>query len=160
MCCMKGLRRSYILLLCKGNGLTLSFCYSVADPGEGAPLIFRPNWGPKGRKKNFWRPSPAYLRVWMTAAPPPISYLKVWIRYWYSLPWESIQQFFQRLQGKNWKTDPLDCINNNNKKKNTHTHTKKLNCFKIMREIHTARILDNLGIWTAGWWVTTLRYVF
>ena len=31
----------------------------LADPGEGgtAPLNFRPNWGPKGRKK-IWRPAP------------------------------------------------------------------------------------------------------
>ena len=36
---------------------------SVADPGEApegpAPLIFRPNWGPKGRKNVFWRPRPS-----------------------------------------------------------------------------------------------------
>ena len=35
---------------------------AVADPGEGTggpgPLIFRPKWGPKGRKKFFWRPPP------------------------------------------------------------------------------------------------------
>ena len=33
------------------------------------PLIFRPNWGPKGRKNSFGRmpPHPPYLRVWMTA---------------------------------------------------------------------------------------------
>ena len=39
--------------------------------GSRAPLIFRPNWGPKGRKKFFWRlgppPPPPYLRVWVTA---------------------------------------------------------------------------------------------
>ena len=38
-------------------------------------LIFRPNWGPKGRKKFFWRPQPPsptpHLRVWMNAPPPP-----------------------------------------------------------------------------------------
>ena len=45
---------------------------SVADPGEGpAHLIFRQNWGPKGKKKVFGDPSPHYLRVWMTGAPPP-----------------------------------------------------------------------------------------
>ena len=39
----------------------------VADPGVGpgargpAPLIFRPNWGPKGRKKFFWRLRPPSL---------------------------------------------------------------------------------------------------
>ena len=29
-----------------------------APPPPLIPLIFRPNWGPKGRKKNFWRPFP------------------------------------------------------------------------------------------------------
>ena len=35
----------------------------------GSPLIFKPNWGPKGRKKFFDTipPPPPYLRVWMTA---------------------------------------------------------------------------------------------
>ena len=46
------------------------YYYSVADPGE--PLIFRPNWGPKGRKKVFETAPPTYLRVWMTP-PPPLS---------------------------------------------------------------------------------------
>ena len=66
--------------------------YSVAEPGEvpggpPSPLIFRPNWGPKGPKKIFFEiapspPPPPYLRVWMNAPLPP--YLKVWIRrrYW------------------------------------------------------------------------------
>ena len=44
----------------------------------GAPLIFRPNWDPMGRKEFFRRPPPPpplpYLRVWMTGLPP---YLKV-----------------------------------------------------------------------------------
>ena len=39
--------------------------------GGRLPLIFRPKWGPKGRKKVFLRPPPTpYLRVWMTGAPP------------------------------------------------------------------------------------------
>ena len=48
---------------------------TVADPGDAPPphLIFRPNWGPKGRKKVFWRPlapppSPPYLVC--PSAPP------------------------------------------------------------------------------------------
>ena len=48
----------------------------VANPGEGfegpgpSPLIFRPNWGPKGRKNNFlYRPPSPYLRVWMNGSP-------------------------------------------------------------------------------------------
>ena len=53
------------------NGHTIS----VTDPWEGPrmgaplPLIFRPNGGPNGRKKLFWRPGPPYLRVWMTTPP-------------------------------------------------------------------------------------------
>ena len=35
----------------------------------GGGLIFKPNWGPKGRRKFFGRP-------------PPPPYLKVWIRHW------------------------------------------------------------------------------
>ena len=44
----------------------------LADPGggHGVPLIFRPQWGPKGRK-NIFLETPPYLRVWMTA--PPLS---------------------------------------------------------------------------------------
>ena len=50
---------------------------SVADRGEGPTiprptLIFRPNWGSKGRKKILWQSSP-----------PPFPNLKVvWIRHW------------------------------------------------------------------------------
>ena len=51
---------------------------SVADPGEGptlpSPLIFRPNWGSKGRKKKLWHRNPP---------PPSLPHLKVvWIRHW------------------------------------------------------------------------------
>ena len=38
-------------------------------PGSRPRLIFRPKWGPKGRKKLFWD--------WL----PPSPYLKVWIRH-------------------------------------------------------------------------------
>ena len=37
--------------------------------GAWAPLIFRPNWGPKGRKIFLETPPPLYLRVWMTWSP-------------------------------------------------------------------------------------------
>ena len=49
-----------------------------------APLIFRPNWGPKGRKKIFWRPPPPLVSGsgW-PALPPPPAYLRVWIRHCY-----------------------------------------------------------------------------
>ena len=50
---------------------------TVEDPGEAPPpphLIFRTKWGPKGPKIFFWdRAPPPYLRVWMTAPPPPLS---------------------------------------------------------------------------------------
>ena len=40
---------------------------SLVDPGEGAPLSFRPNWGPRGRKSFFLETAPPpYLRVLMT----------------------------------------------------------------------------------------------
>ena len=32
------------------------------------PLIFRPNWGPKGRKNSFGDRATPFLRVWMTGA--------------------------------------------------------------------------------------------
>ena len=57
---------------------------------RGAPpsRIFRLNWGPKGRKKFFLRPPPLpYIRVWIRPLPPlspphSLPYLKVWIRHW------------------------------------------------------------------------------
>ena len=46
---------------------------AVTDAGEGpgAPLIFRPNCGPRA-EKNFFETAPFYLRVWMTARPHPL----------------------------------------------------------------------------------------
>ena len=43
---------------------------TVADQWEGLPLIFRPKWSPKGRKRFFLETSPPYLRVWMIPHPP------------------------------------------------------------------------------------------
>ena len=40
-------------------------------------LIFRPNWGPKGWKKFFWRLPPPPLSKGLDDRAPP--YLKVWI---------------------------------------------------------------------------------
>ena len=53
----------------------------VADPGEGpegpgVPLIFRPKWGPKGRKKLFWRPGPPPLSQGL--ADPPLPPAPIW----------------------------------------------------------------------------------
>ena len=56
---------------------------AVTDRGEGPrgpgpPLIYRPNWGPKGWKK-IGRPSPP-LSQGLDDCPPP--YLTVWIHHW------------------------------------------------------------------------------
>ena len=44
---------------------------TVADQGEGLPLIFRPKWSPKGRKKFLFRPAPLILE---SGWPPPPLY--------------------------------------------------------------------------------------
>ena len=65
------------------NGKDKLYC-SVADPGGGGGggwrgalllLIIRPNWGPKGQKKFFWRPGPpAPLSKGLDDRPPtPLS---------------------------------------------------------------------------------------
>ena len=41
------------------------------------PLIFRPNWGPKGRKNFFWRPSPP-LSQNLNYHPPPTPLPLIW----------------------------------------------------------------------------------
>ena len=51
--------------------LILPTTWSGGTRGE-APIIFKPNWDPNGRKKIFWRPQPLHLRVRMTA---PLPYL-------------------------------------------------------------------------------------
>ena len=38
------------------------------SPPPLPPLIFRPNWGPKGRKNSFGDRATPFLRVWMTGA--------------------------------------------------------------------------------------------
>ena len=42
--------------------MALNLGHLGVGPGRGGggqlPLIFRTNWGPKGRKKIFWRPAP------------------------------------------------------------------------------------------------------
>ena len=55
--------------------------WQIQGRGRGpSPLIFRPNWGPRGQK-NFLRPGlPPYLKVRMTA---PLPHLKVWICHWW-----------------------------------------------------------------------------
>ena len=61
----------------RSNFFTLS---SVADIGKGLgepgpppPLIFRPNWGPKGRKNFLFRPGIPLIAGW----PPPVIRMSV-----------------------------------------------------------------------------------
>ena len=53
--------------------LFVSAALPVVDPGEAPPpLILRPNWGRKGQKNFFWRPSPPALsKALDDRAPPP-----------------------------------------------------------------------------------------
>ena len=49
---------------------------SLREGPGGPPPICRPNWGPKGPKKIFFRqPPPPFLRVWMTASHPLLCYI-------------------------------------------------------------------------------------
>ena len=50
---------------------------------DPTPLVFRPNWGPKGRNIFFLRlVLPPFLRVWMTAKPPTSLSEDPPLRYW------------------------------------------------------------------------------
>ena len=79
------------------------------NPGGPAPppLIFRPNWGPKGRRTVFWRPPPPPHLIYGSGWPPPLPhYLKVWIRHcigmvrsWEMNPWPP-SQVLKWLSGK------------------------------------------------------------
>ena len=52
-----------------------------ADPGGGAPLIFRPNQlRPEGPKKNFFETGLPPLTKGLDDCPPPHPYMKAWIR--------------------------------------------------------------------------------
>ena len=83
---------------------------SVADlgekPGGPAPLIFRPNWGPKGRKQNLGRPPPPTCIRVAPPPPPPPPYLKVWIRHWmFSYKW--IKGALSRLSWSFFTSAPI-----------------------------------------------------
>ena len=65
------------ILLLSSNKITGGSREGGGEPAPPAPaFIFGPNWGPKGRKKTFWRPSPS-LSQGLDDPPPP--YLKVFI---------------------------------------------------------------------------------
>lgn len=61
-----------VSLLCLLLYLFVSAALPVVDPGEAPLLILRPNWGTKGQKNFFWRPSPPALSKALDdrAAPP------------------------------------------------------------------------------------------
>ena len=69
--------------VCSQRSQNVDVPNAVADPRE-APLICRPIWGPKGRKKIFFRSPPLPLSQDLDewASPP---YLKVWLRHCYDL---------------------------------------------------------------------------
>ena len=67
--------KKYFLFLCSFQPLPAADLEEWPG-GPGFPLIFRPKWGRKGRKKFFGDRPPPSVRVWMTAplpAPPPLS---------------------------------------------------------------------------------------
>ena len=76
---------------------------AVADPeegpgGPGSPLIFKPNWGPKGGKKNFWDQDPLFQGLDDRPPPRPL----IWksgsaIGLWY--PGEMENMVRQNLRG-------------------------------------------------------------
>ena len=88
----------YLLKWFGENRSVLCIQNTVADPGEGPHLIFRPNWGQK-RRKFFWRPLPALSKGLDDRAHP---YLKVWIPHWNNITIEfmfaGINMFWARLR--------------------------------------------------------------
>ena len=66
------------------NLLLVRFQWRIQGRGLRG-LVFRPKWGAKGRKKNFWDrpiPSPLLLPQGLDVRASP--YLKVWTRHWFS----------------------------------------------------------------------------
>ena len=72
----------YGLAICRAKaGPSFLSCFGTlgiagADPGEvpgrpSSPLIFRPNWGSKGRKKFFWDTCPRLSKGLDDQPPPP-----------------------------------------------------------------------------------------
>ena len=83
--CIRIMRESY--------ACGLKTCINLSGGSRAAPpLIFGPNWDPKGRKI-FFNPPPPLISG--SGWPPP-SYLTVWIRHWIS----RIKDNFLRLTHK------------------------------------------------------------
>ena len=83
-------------------------------PGEpGSPLIFKPNWGPKGRKKFFDTipPRPLMSGSGWPLPPPPVSppYLKVWFRHCrlLALPMLVYKIWRVNCDKQNWKDEKM-----------------------------------------------------
>ena len=68
--------------------LFIIYTWTVADPGEGlGPLLLLDQTKAQRAQKTFLETAPTYLRVWMTALPPPPPlYLKVCIRHCMNVP--------------------------------------------------------------------------
>ena len=66
-------RNNYILRLCSHSTGQRFQQWRIQErrPGARPFLIFRPNWGPKGRKTFFWRPSPPFSKGLDDRYPPP-----------------------------------------------------------------------------------------
>ena len=76
----------------------------------GSPLIFKPNWGPKGRKKIFDTippPPPAPLSQGLDDRSPP--YLKVWFRHCrlLALPMLVYKIWRVNCDKQNWKDEKM-----------------------------------------------------
>ena len=69
--------------------------YAVADSGEGpgVPLIYRRNWGAKGRKKFLWTPSPPPHPLLSQDLDPPLQYGPIGQFLYISLRRESLHDY-------------------------------------------------------------------
>ena len=63
-----------------------SFKQTVLDPRKGSgrprPSLLLNQTEDRRAEKIWGGDHPPYLRVWMTASPPPPPYLKVWVQPW------------------------------------------------------------------------------
>ena len=66
---LKGIPQAF---LC--STLSRQWWIQERGPGDPPPVIFRPTWGPKGKKKKFLRPvAPPPLSQCLDDHPPPLS---------------------------------------------------------------------------------------
>ena len=126
-----------------------------------SPLIFRPNWGPKGRKFLWGDRAPLYLRVWMTGPP---SYLRVWIRHCFLFHWFLKRQILiraGRYLGYRWAPFLADCVLVKEwtelyasglyaSDKKNHTKEQYLYCIKNLFAVFSSCSVRGLFIYFAG----------